>query len=80
MTAGTEAARNVYQAWHDATKAQDAKAIAALYAEDALFESASVLVLWPEHGPGIARDGRRSMAMPSLWQGPPTARRPAWRM
>ena len=52
--------KHVYEGWHQATKARDVAALGALYAEDATFESASVVVTWPDHGSGVLHaPGRR---------------------
>lgn len=53
MAAREEAIRNDYESWHAAIKARDAEAMAALCADDAVLETASVLPLWPEYGSGI---------------------------
>ena len=53
MTATDEMIRKVYEVWHEGTKAQDAASMAALYASDAVLETAAVLALWPHHGSGI---------------------------
>jgi steroid delta-isomerase len=53
MAATVEMIRKVYEVWHEGTKAQDAPSMAALYADDAVLETAAVLALWPNHGSGI---------------------------
>jgi hypothetical protein len=49
-TANTEEQiRRIYQAWHDATKVQDLGRLGALYADDAIAETAAVLGVWQPH-------------------------------
>jgi steroid delta-isomerase len=60
--ANTEAQiKHVYEGWHEATKARDVPGLGALYAEDATFESASVLTVWSDHGSGVLH-GRAEIA------------------
>jgi steroid delta-isomerase len=53
MAATDEMVRKVYEVWHEGTKARDAASMAALYAGDAVLETAAVLALWPDHGSGV---------------------------
>lgn len=47
------ALRHIHQAWHDSVRARDLAATAALYAQDAVFETPLVLAVYPDHGNGI---------------------------
>lgn len=44
---------NIHEAWHATVRARDLVATAALYAEDAVFETPLVLAVYPEHGSGV---------------------------
>ena len=50
-----QAIRRIYDGWHDAVVARDPAAVAALYAEDAVFETPLILATRPELGEGILR-------------------------
>lgn len=44
---------HIYEAWHATVRARDLTATAALYAEDAVFETPLVLAVYPDYGSGI---------------------------
>lgn len=46
---------NIYEAWHATVRARDLTATAALYAEDALFETPLVLAVYPQQGNGVLK-------------------------
>ena len=43
----------IYEAWHASVCAGDLAATAALYAEQAVFETPLVLAIYPDHGSGV---------------------------
>jgi steroid Delta-isomerase len=53
--------RRIYDGWHHAVVARDCSALAALYAEDATFETPLILAVRPELGEGILR-GKTAIA------------------
>ncbi len=62
MADSTEAQiRHVYEGWHAALMARDLDAMVALYAEHAVFESPTVLVMFKDRDDGILR-GRAEIA------------------
>lgn len=55
MAATDDAARRIYERWHEAITKQDLAGIVSLYAEHAVFESPTVLALSPDRVDGILR-------------------------
>lgn len=47
--------RHIYEQWHKTLMSQDLGGLMALYAEDAVFESPTVLVQFPDRDDGILR-------------------------
>ncbi|MBN2975755.1 nuclear transport factor 2 family protein [Pseudomonas sp. FP597] len=44
---------HIYETWHATVRVRDLTATAALYGEDAVFETPLVLAVYPDHGSGI---------------------------
>lgn len=44
---------DIYESWHTSVCAGDLAATAALYSEQAIFETPLVLVVYPQHGSGL---------------------------
>ncbi|HEX8591975.1 MAG TPA: nuclear transport factor 2 family protein [Pseudomonas sp.] len=44
---------DIYEAWHTSVCAGDLAATAALYSEQAIFETPLVLAVYPQHGSGV---------------------------
>jgi steroid delta-isomerase len=55
-----DAIRRIYERWHQTITTQDLQGLMALYAEDAVFESPTVLAMFRERDEGILR-GRREI-------------------
>ncbi len=54
MSANAESQiRHIYERWHDTLMSQDLAGLIALYAEEAVFESPTVLAQFPERDNGI---------------------------
>jgi hypothetical protein len=47
--------RHIYERWHEALMSRDLAAMVALYAEDAVMETPSVLAMFPEREDGVLR-------------------------